>query len=90
MGPLPVVLIDERVSERHPTGMILRESDCGQRRPSSKRVYRRSAAFASASGVRAWLPASASPELGCGGTSFESGRTDLVECRVSNVGDLVC
>ena len=31
MGPLPVVLIDERVSERHPTGMILRESDCGQR-----------------------------------------------------------
>src|SRR4051812_40276649 len=29
------------------------------RHPSSKRVYRRSAAFGSASGVRSWLPASA-------------------------------
>ena len=70
MGPLPVVLIDERVSERHPTGMILRESDCGQRSHQHPAFVR---------GCRRALRRN----LGCGGTSFESGRTDLVECRMS-------
>src|SRR6266511_2042680 len=53
------------------------------RRPSSKRVYRRSAAFGSASGVRSWLPASARRDLGCGGASFEGGRTDLAKRRMA-------
>jgi hypothetical protein len=37
MGPLPVVLIDERVSERHPTGMSLRERIVANVRMSIRR-----------------------------------------------------
>src|SRR4051812_26542118 len=53
------------------------------RRRSSTRVYRCSAAFGSASALPRGCRRAPRRDLGCGGTSFEGGGTDLAERRMS-------